>query len=88
MLVTLCVKVVEKLLGYITWTAKVKDETEGGEGGESDAHITTRQMNVLGGALDPTPTMRSFLLQLLLRYRQDAAAVTCYCYQLLTNTVL
>jgi hypothetical protein len=65
------VKVVEKLLGYITWTSKVKDEVEEGEEGKGDVHVTTRQMNVLGGAIDPTPTMRSFLLQLLLRYRQN-----------------
>ena len=50
--------VIYKLLNYIT--CKSKDER---------ASLSTRQMTVVGGAIDATPTVRSFLLQLLLRYR-------------------
>ena len=53
--------VINKLLDYITCKPK--------EAAGERVQILTRQMNVVGGAIDATPTVRSFLLQLLLRYR-------------------
>ena len=54
--------VVLKLLKYITWKPTAEED-------EEKISISTRQMNILGCAIDPTPTVRSVLLQLLLRYR-------------------
>lgn len=54
-------KAVERLMGYITCKSKVNEKME-----QLTGH-KTKMMGVFNEALDHTPVVRSFLLQLLLR---------------------
>jgi hypothetical protein len=52
---------VERLMGYITGKSKVSEKIQQLRGQK------TKKMGLFNEALDPTPVVRSFLLQLLLR---------------------
>ena len=50
--------VIQKLLKYVTKENKDSD---------AKGRVVTQRMNVFQDSIDPTPVVRSFLLQLLLR---------------------
>jgi len=52
---------VKRLMGYITCESKVNEKIKELKGQK------TKKMGLFDDALDPTPVVRSFLLQLLLR---------------------
>ena len=58
--------VVQKLMGYVTCRPKLLERFERLRGDGSQQTVTKKLM-LIGDSIDPTPVVRSFLLQLLLR---------------------
>ncbi|XP_071112725.1 E3 ubiquitin-protein ligase rnf213-alpha-like isoform X2 [Haliotis cracherodii] len=57
--------VIERIFSYITRTV------EQGGSGQTEERLHTKQMSVFDDMIDPTPVVRSFLLQLLIHKSED-----------------
>jgi len=59
--------VIRRLMGYITCTSKVAEKLQKLKGTAATAPATQKTKKMFDDAIDATPVVRSFLLQLLLK---------------------